>query len=158
MRVQLVERATGAFDLSLGLGVSRFTYEIPFGDDVPVLKVDDFTRWQLDVPLLIGMQNRWFRAWGGPRFLATFFDAALRLDLLVEEPVLASMSGSAYYVGGQAGVGLGYRWLFLAFELTITELIGSARFDAPIMTDSPSRELELSGLVIYPTLGLMGEW
>ena len=157
-RYQLVDRATGPFDLSLGLGVSRFTYDIPIADYVPLLKVDGFTRWQLDVPLLIGMQNRWFRTWGGPRFLATFFDAAMRLDLQVEAPVLASMSGSAYYVGGQAGIGFGYRWVFLAFELTITEMIGNARFEAPVLTDSPTRDAEMSGLVIYPTLGLMGEW
>ena len=157
-RYQLVERATGPFDMSLGLGVSRFSYDIPFADDLPLLAVDDFTRWQLDVPLLIGMQNRWFRTWGGPRFLATFFDAAMRLDLQVEAPVMASMSGSAYYLGGQAGIGFGYRWVFLAFELTITEMIGNARFEAPLLTDSPTRDTELSGLVIYPTLGLMGEW
>jgi hypothetical protein len=127
-------------------------------DYVPLLKVDDFTRWQVDVPLLIGMQNRWFRTWGGPRFLATFFDAAMRLDLQVEAPVMASMSGAAYYVGAQAGIGFGYRWVFLAFELTITEMIGHARFEAPVLTEMPTREADLSGLVIYPTLGLMGEW
>jgi hypothetical protein len=157
-RYQLVDRATGPFDMSLGVGVSRFTYKIPFADYLPLFKLDDFTRWQLDVPLLIGMQNRWFRTWAGPRFLATFFDAAMRLDLQVEEPVLASMSGSACYVGGQAGIGFGYRWVFLAFELTITEMIGSARFEAPVLTDSPRRDVEMSGLVLYPTFGLMGEW
>jgi hypothetical protein len=157
-RYQLLDRATGPFDMSLGLGVSRFTYTIPFADLVPILKVDDFSRWQLDVPLLIGMQNRWFRTWGGPRFVATFFDAALRLDLQVEEPVLGSMSGNAYYVGGQAGFGFGYRWVFLAFELTIAEMTGNARFEAPLLTDSPTRDVEMSGLVIYPTIGLMGEW
>lgn len=157
-RYQLVDRSTGPFDMTLGLGLSRFTYDIPFADYLPLLKVDGFTRWQLDVPLLIGMQNRWFRTWGGPRLVATFFDAAMRLDLQVEAPVLASMSGSAYYVGGQGGIGFGYRWLFLAFELTITEMIGSAHFAAPVLTDAPTRDVELSGLVIYPTLGLMGEW
>jgi hypothetical protein len=157
-RYQVLDRATGPFDMTVGLGVSRFTYDIPIGDYVPVLKMDDFTRWQLDVPLLIGMQNRWFRVWVGPRFLATFFDAALRLDLQVEEPVLASMSGRAYYVGGQGGIGFGYRWVFLAFELTVTDLIGSAQFDAPAIQDSPSHTIDLSGLVIYPTLGLMGEF
>ncbi|HEX7498856.1 MAG TPA: hypothetical protein VF524_00980 [Polyangia bacterium] len=157
-RYQLLDRSTGPFDMSVGLGVSRFTYDSPISDYVPILKMDDFTRWQLDVPLLIGMQNRWFRVWGGPRFVATSFDAALRLDLQVEEPVLASMSGNAYYVGGQGGIGFGYRWVFLAFELTITEMMGSAQFDAPLITDSPSRTVDLSGLVIYPTLGLMGEF
>jgi hypothetical protein len=158
-RYQLLDRSAGApFDLSAGLGVSRFTYAFPLADKVPILKVDDFTRWQIDVPLLIGMQSHWFRTWIGPRFLATFFDSALRLDLKVEERVLASMSGTAYYVGGQGGVGFGYRWLFVAFELTVTELIGSATFRADALTDSPSHTTDLSGLVIYPTLGLMGEW
>ena len=157
-RYQLLERATGPFDMSVGLGVSRFTYAVPIADYVPILKMNDFTRWQLDVPVLIGMQNRWFRTWIGPRFVATFFDADLSLDLQVEERVLASMSGHAYYVGGQGGIGFGYRWIFLAFELTITQLMGSARFDAPSMTDSPSHTTDLSGLVIYPTLGLMGEF
>jgi hypothetical protein len=157
-RYQLLERATGPFDMSAGLGISRFTYAIPFADYIPILKVDDFTRWQLDVPLLIGIQNRWFRAWTGPRFVATFFDTSLHLDLVVEEPVLASISGRAYYVGGQGGLGFGYRWIFVAFELTITRIIGSARFDAPAITDAPTRTLDLSGLVIYPTFGLMGEF
>ncbi len=156
-RYQILDRATAPFDLSLGLGASRFTYEVPFSSFVPVLELDDFTRWQLDVPLLIGMQNRWFRAWGGPRFVATFFDAALRLDLRAEEPIMASLSGSAYYVGGQAGIGFGYRWLFVAFELTITQMVGDARFQAPLLRDSPRRDVETSGLVIYPALGLMGE-
>jgi hypothetical protein len=158
-RYQLLDRNAGApFDLSAGVGVSRFTYAIPIEDIVPILKVDDFTRWQIDVPLLVGLQNRWFRTWFGPRFLATFFDSALRLDLQVEERVLASMSGKAYYVGGQGGIGFGYRWVFVAFELTITEMMGSATFRADALTDSPSHTTDLSGLVIYPTLGLMGEF
>jgi hypothetical protein len=157
-RYQLLDRASGPFDMSIGFGASRFTYAVPISDYVPILKMDDFTRWQVDVPVLIGMQNQWFRTWIGPRFLATFFDAALRLDLQVEEPVLASMSGRAYYVGGQGGVGFGYRWIFVAFELTITEMFGSARFNAPVVTDSPTHSVDLSGLVIYPSLGLMGEF
>ena len=156
-RYQLLDRATGPFDMTVGLGVSRFTYDIPISDYVPILTMDDFTRWQLDVPVLIGMQNRWFRTWLGPRFVATHFSAQLNLDLQVEQKVIASMSGNAYYLGGQGGIGFGYRWVFLAFELTITEMVGRAKFDAPLITDSPSRTVELSGLVIYPTLGLMGE-
>jgi hypothetical protein len=44
--------------MSAGIGVSRFTYSIPISDYIPVLKIDDFTRWQIDVPVLVGMQNR----------------------------------------------------------------------------------------------------
>jgi len=157
-RYQLLDRSTGPFDLSAGVGVSRFTYAIPFSDKIPLLTVDDFKRWQIDVPLLLGMQNRWLRVWTGPRFVATFFDSVMHLDLMVEDPVLASMSGKAFYVGGQGGIGFGYRWVFVAFELTITRVIGSARFDAPVIVDAPSHSLDLSGFVIYPSFGLMGEF
>ena len=53
---------------------------------------------------------------------------------------------------------MGYRWLFLAFELTVTEMMGSAEVSAPAITDDPSRTLKLDGLVIYPSFGLMGEF
>jgi len=158
-RYQLLGRETGPFDMSAGIGISRFTYALPLSDYIPVLKMDDFTRWQIDVPLLIGMQNRFFRFWAGPRFVATFFDTRLTLELPSgESPVLAAMSGNAYYVGGQSGIGLGYRWIFLAFELTVTEMMGHAQVSAPLITDMPSRTLDLSGLVIYPSIGLMGEF
>ena len=158
-RYQLLDRDTGPFDMSAGIGVSRFTYALPISDYIPVLKMDDFTRWQIDVPVLIGMQNRFFRFWTGPRFVATFFDTRLTLELPAgESPVLAAMSGNAYYMGGQAGIGVGYRWIFVAFELTITEMVGHAQVSAPAIQDSPRRDLDLQGLVIYPSFGLMGEF
>jgi len=158
-RYQLLDRATGPFDMSAGIGVSRFTYTLPISDYIPVLKMDDFTRWQIDVPFLIGMQNRFFRFWTGPRFVATFFDTRMTLELPAgESPVLASMSGNAYYLGGQGGIGVGYRWIFLAFELTVTEMVGHAHVNAPAIADAPSRDVDLTGLVIYPSIGLMGEF
>jgi hypothetical protein len=156
-RYQLLYRETAPFDMNIGLGVARFSYGIPMGSYIPVLKIDNFSRWQLDIPLLIGTQNRWFRAWTGPRFLATFFDAGMRIESSAQT-LGASISGSAYFVGGQGGLGVGYRWLFVAFELTVAEMLGSAHASAPGITDAPTRELELRGLVIYPSVGLMGEF
>lgn len=156
-RYQLLYRDDGPFDMNVGLGVARFTYGIPMSSFIPVLKVDSFSRWQLDVPLLIGTQNRWFRAWTGPRFVATFFDAGLRIETS-SQSVGATLSGSAYFVGGQAGLGIGYRWLFVAFELTVAEMLGGASAKAPGLADAPTHDLELSGLVIYPSIGLMGDF
>lgn len=156
-RYQLLYRETAPFDMNVGLGIARYSYGIPMGSYIPVLKVDSFSRWQIDVPLLIGMQNRWFRAWTGPRFVATFFDAGLRLETS-SQTLGTTLSGTAYFVGGQGGLGFGYRWLFVAFELTVVEMLGSAQANAPGITDSPTRDLALSGLVVYPSLGLMGEF
>jgi hypothetical protein len=156
-RYQVLYRETAPFDMAIGLGIARFSYGVPMGSYIPVLKVDSFSRWQIDVPWLIGTQNRWFRAWTGPRFLATFFDAGLRFETS-SQTVGASMSGSAFFVGGQGGLGVGYRWLFVAFELTVAEMLGGAQTRAPGIADSPTRDLELNGLVIYPSFGLMGEF
>jgi hypothetical protein len=156
-RYQLLYREDGPFDMNVGLGITRFTYGVSMGSYIPVLKIDNFSRWQLDVPLLIGMQNRWFRAWTGPRFVATFFDAGLRMETS-SQTVGATMSGQAYFVGGQGGLGIGYRWLFVGFELTIAEMLGGASASAPGISDSPKRDVTLSGLVIYPSFGLMGEF
>src|SRR4029079_12570736 len=41
-RYQILKRASGPFDMTVGLGVSRFTYEFPISDQIPVLKLDDF--------------------------------------------------------------------------------------------------------------------
>lgn len=41
---------------------------------------------------------------------------------------------------------------------TMTEMMGHAQVSAPAITDSPSRDINLSGSVIYPSIGLMGEF
>jgi hypothetical protein len=78
----------------------------------------------------------------------------------VSTPDLASFEGHAIYYGGVAGVAVGYRYIFLALELTVAELVGSADVTAVMTaaTEPVARSADLSGLVFYPTFGLMGEF
>jgi hypothetical protein len=153
-RYQLLDRESGPFDLSVGLGISRYAYAFPIGDVIGILKLDDFSRWQFDVPILLGVSRNWYRVWGGARLAYTRFDTALRLALPFQNRTdYASFRGSGTYVGLQGGVALGYKYLFVAFELTTTGLSGHA--DA--MLQGATHTTKLDGFVVQPALALIGE-
>lgn len=155
-RYQLLQRAAGApVDAVVGVGVSRFSFDFPI-PDIEVIKLEHFARWQLDVPLLVGTSSDWYRLWAGPKLMLTWFDARMALELPQERPV-AGLDGTAYYLGGQAGVALGYRSVFFAIELTLASASGSARVASPTL-DPSSRDTTVSTFLVYPSFGLMGEF
>lgn len=158
-RYQLARAPEGPFDATVGLGVSRGSSGIPLGDILPVLKIDDLTRWTFDVPLTIGTSRSWFRAWTGLKFAYTRFQAHMHLELSANDVSLASFEGRGLYALAQGGFALGYRYLFVAVELTMGELFGHA--DAAVgptsTTPATARSTDLTGLVIYPALALIGE-
>lgn len=155
-RYQLVDHERGPFDLTVGLGVSRFSFSFPLSDQIPGLSLDDFTRWQLDVPVLVGTSRDWFRVWAGPKLLVTTFSTELRLTF-PNDVTVASFDGKAAFVGGQGGFALGYRRLFFAFELTLAEALGTAHLTS-IGLAPPTHETSLSSFTIFPSLGVMGEF
>jgi hypothetical protein len=156
-RYQVLRKENKPFDMVVGLGISRAATPIPFGDTLPVLKISDFVRYAVDVPLLIGTSRQWFRAWIGPRIVLTRFDTKMTLELTGEPVELAALEGNAFYFGGQAGLALGFRYVFVGFELTLAQLVGSATLSAA-MLNPPVRSTDISGFVIYPSFGLMGEF
>jgi hypothetical protein len=164
-RYQILHRETGPFDLTFGVGVARSTYKIPIASSIPILEVEDFTRYTIDVaPLQIGTSRSWFRLWAGPKFLYSRFSTALRLSIpFVAEMDLASFEGHTIYYGGQGGMAFGYRYLFFAIELTMAGISGTGDVKAadPARDGSNTpiaRSADLSGFVIFPTFGLIGEF
>lgn len=155
-RWQLVDRATGPFDLTVGAGVARSVVEIPLADSLPGLSADDFSRYTFDASALVGTSRDIWRVWAGPRFAASWFHTALGLTL-PNEALVASFDGHASYFGGQAGAAIGYRKLFLVAELTVTRLAGRADASA-IGTLAPSgRRVDVDATIVQPSFGLMGE-
>jgi hypothetical protein len=155
-RYQLLDHNRGPFDMTVGLGVSRFAYEFPISDQIPVLELDDFSRWQFDVPVLIGTSRDFFRVWLGPKLLFTTFTTQLTLKIPGADQTVASFDGTATWVGGQAGVAFGYRHLFVAFELTLAEGFGTAHLSAVNLNPS-THDTSLSSFLIYPSFGIMAE-
>jgi hypothetical protein len=165
VRYQILSHNDGPFDWTVGAGVSRAAFEIPLSSYIPILEVQDFTRWTIDVaPLQIGTSRSWYRVWAGPKFLYSQFTTTLRLSIPGNPaPDVAGFAGHTIYYGGQGGFALGYRHLFFAVELTLAQVAGTGNvttLSAPGGAGSEpiARSANLNGLVIYPTFGVMGEF
>ena len=156
-RRQLLHHEDGPFDLVAGLGIARGTTSVPLGDVLPVLQIDDFTRWTFDLPVLLGTSRSWFRAWGGVKLAYSRFDMKMHLDLSVQDQTVASFEGKALYVLGQGGFALGYRWIFVAVELTMGEVSGNASASIPALATA-MRGTDIGGFVVYPAVALLGEF
>jgi hypothetical protein len=161
-RYQLLRHETGPFDMTIGAGVARSAYEIPLSSYIPVLEVDDFTRWTVDVPLQIGTSREYFRVWAGPKFLYSHFSTAIRLSIPgVPTPDLASFEGHTLYYGGQGGFAVGYRHVFFAVELTLAAISGVGDVQSapdPRNGEAVVHDTKLSGFIVYPVVGLIGEF
>ncbi|XXX80163.1 hypothetical protein WMF30_15465 [Sorangium sp. So ce134] len=159
-RYQLLKRDKHGVDLTAGAGVGLYVMEFPVGSILGIVELEDFTRWQLDLPIQIGRAGTWYRVWGGPRLMFTTFGTSLAVDLPAftgypGERELASFSGTGLYVGGQAGVALGYKHVFLGFELTLAEIFSSGEL---AVLGERVVEVDLDSFIIYPSMGLMLEF
>lgn len=159
-RYQFLTKDKHGIDATVGLGLGYFVMGIPPGDALPIVKLEDFTRFQIDVPLVFGTRGSWYRLWGGPRFMYTHFGTQLNLDIpasgvVTEQKELASFGGNGFYVGAQGGVAVGYKYVFLAFELTVVRLFMNGNLTA---LQKPVVGLDLSSNIVYPAIGLIGEF
>jgi hypothetical protein len=152
-RYQILDHTTGPFDFTVGLGISRFAFSFPLSDQIPYIKVDDFTRWQVDVPILIGTSRDWFRAWVGPKLLLTTFSTKMTLDL-PNDPTVASFEGTAGAIGGQGGFAVGYKKVWVGLELTLAEALGTAHLTVPVLG---THDTHVSSFTIFPSIGLLVE-
>lgn len=155
-RYQILDHTTGPFDLTAGLGVAHFSYEFPISDQIPILKIDDFSRWQIDVPVLVGTSRDWFRVWAGPKVLFTTFDTKMTLTVPTVDATVAQFDGTATFFGGQGGLAVGYRHVFLAMELTLMQALGTAHLSAPIAP--ATHDTHVSSFTVFPSIGLLGEF
>lgn len=158
-RYQFLNKAKHNVDASVGLGLGYFVLDLPL-DSIPIVKLEDFSRFQLDIPLVFGTRGSWYRLWGGPRFMYTRFGTELKLEIEATSAVsarkeLASFGGNGFYVGGQAGVAVGYKYVFLGFEFTFVRLIMNGDLE---VQQKPVANFDLGSNIVYPSLGLMGEF
>lgn len=156
-RYQLLAHEQDPLDMVVGVGISRAATAVPVDDVIPVISVDDFTRWTGDLSLLVGTSRSWFRVWAGPKLVYTAFDTSLRANLYMNEQQFATFQGHGLYYGGQGGVALGYQKLFLGVELTLMELSGMASTSTTTLANG-ARTTDISGFVVYPAVALMGEF
>lgn len=158
-RGQILHLDTHGIDLSAGITVSRQKVEFPIDDILKIVVFDHFVRWNVAIPILAGQSGSWYRWWAGPRLIFSRAKTGVTL-LLPEVPgfpaeeQVASVAASGAYVGGQAGFALGYKSLFLGFELTLVQLIASAE----VQFLGATTDVDLDSFVVYPAIALMGDF
>ncbi len=157
-RYQFLNAKDHGIDLSAGLGIGRTSWTIGTDTLEPILEFDDYTRWQVDVPILLGASGSWYRWWGGPRILVGSYSAGMTLSQSSEGTRYGvDLTGKSAYFGGQLGGALGYKHIFFAAELTVVRF----STDAKLRThgaEAGDFTTSVSGAVVYPALGLMGDF
>lgn len=157
-RYQFLNQLEHRIDGTLALGGGRYSYEFPLSDQIPLLKLEDFSRWQLDASFLIGTHGTWYRVWTGPRALMSFYGTELtfrqpNVNGLGEKIVLASLDGAATYLGGQLGAAVGYKKVFFGFELTCAKFWTNASLEIL----GSKTDFAVDSFIVYPGVALMLE-
>ncbi|MET0404299.1 MAG: hypothetical protein ABW123_17950, partial [Cystobacter sp.] len=145
---------TRSYDVALGLGLSRHLFRSPVFSALEVVRIEEFSRWDLEVPLYLSMDlGDIFKLYGAPKYIysRTSLDSRLvdysragqdvtGFDLRLPARV------SSHFFGASVGFALGFRYVHLYAELT-------AGYNAsrPVLFGRPR---DLGGVVLYPAVGL----
>ncbi|HET9953301.1 MAG TPA: hypothetical protein VFQ61_02290 [Polyangiaceae bacterium] len=157
-RLQFLSQPEHGLDASVGLGVGRYSYSFGIPNIADVLEIEDYGRWMVDVPVLVGKRGDWYRWWGGPKALLGTYRAGASLNLPAENKSYGfDLRGTSGYVGAQLGGALGYKHLFFAAELSVMYFTTRARFTTNGVALEPY-EARIDGLIWYPGVGLLGEF
>ncbi|MBI3181372.1 MAG: hypothetical protein HYZ28_04450 [Myxococcales bacterium] len=143
-----------SLDLAVGLGVSRYFFSSILFDILGFVKLDDFSRWDLELPLYASAEfGEVVKLTFAPKYV--YSRTSMDEKLVAASEQASNLSGfdvslpakvDTHFFGASAGIGLGYRWVHLLLELTAgftyckPELFGAER--------------QLGGLTIQPAAAL----
>lgn len=149
--------------VSAGLGVSRYVFSLGVPSYLkPIVDVDDFTRYDIDVPVLFGASHEIFHVWGGPKLVASFMSAGIDVCTQIDttskdctERSKASLDGRAFYFAGQAGGAIGYKYVWVAAELTAAYVDVEATGKIKTGAVDENRRFHFGDVIVYPLIGLI---
>jgi hypothetical protein len=154
VRRQLLSQDEHGVDFAVGLGFGSAAFDPPIHSVLDTIEVENFVRYNFDVPITVGWHGSWYRVWTGPRLVYSSMSETMTLHLPYNTTVTGTVSGRGLYVGALAGAALGYRSLFVGPELTLVELVGTADVSAAGATT----EASLNSFIVYPAIAVMGEF
>jgi hypothetical protein len=143
-----------SLDLALGLGVSRHLFKSPVLDALEVVKMDDFSRYDVEVPLYLSVDvGDIFKAYAVPKYIfsRTHMDEKL-VDFsqdgkdLTGFDVALPVRVNSHFGGATLGLALGYKYVHVYAELTAGYTHCRPSFFG--------QERDLGGVTLYPAIGL----
>ncbi len=144
-----------SFDFAVGLGISRYFFSNPVTEVLEKVKLGNFDRWDVEVPLYISADfNPYFGIYFSPKYVYSRTTVELRLLEIaeacncVEEKIQIPSEVNMHFVGATAGIRAGLPKLSVYAELT-----GGNTFVNPRIM---GKERNLGGVTLYPSIGLAG--
>jgi hypothetical protein len=150
----LPEHKRKSFDLALGVGLSRHFFRGPVMEVLGVVQLDDFSRWDVEVPLFASADfGDILKLYTVPKYV--FGRTSLDQRLVDSAELGSGLSGldlrlparvDSHFAGATLGLALGYRFIHFYAELTAgytwcrPQLFGQAR--------------ELGGVTLFPAVGI----
>jgi hypothetical protein len=143
-----------SYDLALGVGVSRHLFKGRVFDVLELVRVDDFSRWDVEVPLYLSADfGDIFKLYAAPKYILgrTSLDARLVDYSQAGQDVTGFDVGlparvTNHFVGTSVGLAVGYRYVHVYAELT-----GGYNYCRPVLF---GQERDLGGVTLYPAVGL----
>ncbi|WP_224363291.1 hypothetical protein [Hyalangium versicolor] len=148
------ENRRTSYDMAIGLGGSRHTFKSPVLDVMKIVKVDDFKRYDIEVPLYMSTDfGDILRLYAAPKYVYSRTSLDEKLVNYAEQG--KDVSGfdaslpatvKSEFVGSTLGVSVGYKYVHLFAEIT-----GGYTFCKPLLFGETRN---LGGATFYPAVGI----
>lgn len=142
-------------DVALGLAGSRHLFRSPVFDLLEVVRMDDFSRYDLEVPLYLSAE--WggiFKLYGAPKYVYGRTELDQRLvatsnqgQALTGFDVALPSQVDSHFFGASAGLAVGYKVVHLYAEIT-----GGYTLCRPFVL---GQVRDLGGPTFFPAVGLV---
>jgi hypothetical protein len=143
-----------SFDVALGAAVSRHLFKSPVLEALELVKIDAFSRWDVEIPLYMSVDlGDIFKLYAAPKYI--YSRTTLDQKLVDYSRVGQDVTGfdialpaqvSSHFYGASVGFALGYKYVHLYAELT-------AGYTAcrPVIF---GQQRDLGGVTLYPAIGI----
>jgi hypothetical protein len=134
------KRIDGALHLTAG----RHAFDGFLLDLLDEFDLANFSRTDVSLSAMVGKKpNDYVEFWAGPKYAVGIYKAE---GTFAKTGIIEDAAGAMQYIGGTAGLALGYKYLYVITELTVANLL----FKEEILGE----EQDLGGVVFYPSIGL----
>lgn len=133
---------------AVSVGYANHKFEGVVFKALELLDVKDFSRHDLEVPLIFGKKiGRWGYLWGGPKYVG----AKYHIDGKVANAAKTrTTDGFIHYVGGFSGFGVGFEKVYVFLELAVMNMLAKPT----ILGD----EVDIGGIIVQPAFGAMARF
>ncbi len=141
---------------ALSLGVRRHLFSGLLFDVLDKIDINDFSRTDVEVPLLFGRSFRQKiggglslsgRTWFGPKVIFSKVAVDAKLGTIDET---LTLEDHMYYAGALAGGAFGIAPIELFAEITVLNLVAKPTI--------ASRQRDLGGIIVMPTVGVQARF